>query len=88
MSVFLSYSPSTAPSSVVALVILGSNAICPSCSFNTVVDKMSLLTITPVSFKPLAFKILRSSLANLLVRPSSIASAKFMVCSSSCLGGV
>ena len=80
MSVFLSYSPSTAPSVAVCLNPLGSKTISP-CGVlaNAEVDKISLLTTTPVSPNPLSSNIFLSSLANTFVLPSSIASLNLIV---------
>ena len=88
MSVFLSYSPSTAPSLAVGLVTLGSNIMSPASVFaNVVVDKISLLTTRPVSPNPAACNFFCSSFANLFVRPSCIVSAKLNNLGSSSLGG-
>ena len=67
MSVSLSYSASAIS------VFLGSRFITPSgvCT-RLVVDKISSLITTPVSFKPALSNIFLASLANLFNLPSSI----------------
>ena len=68
----LSYSPSMP----LFLTSLGSYIISLSLtSLKTLAESSSSLIITPVSPRPLSFNILCASLANLLVRPSSTASA-------------
>ena len=88
ISVFLSYSPSTAPSVAVCLSPLGSKTIFPSGVLaNAEVERMSLLTITPVSVNPRSFNILLSSLANTFVLPSSTASLNLITLGSTSSGG-
>ena len=83
MSVFLSYSPSTLSS----LTSLGSKATPSVVCLRVVVDKISSLTTTPVSDRPNLSNCFLISLANLLVLPSSIASAKLINLGSISSGG-
>ena len=83
MSVFLSYSPSLS----VFLKPLGSNTMPSDVLAKADVDKISLLTTTPVSLNPLSFNIFLSSLAKTFVLPSSIASLNLINLGSISSGG-
>ena len=86
MSVFLSYSPRTPFS----LTSVGSNKVSLVCGslVIVVVDKISSLMTTPVSFRPLLLRMAFASLANLFTLPSDTASAKSINFSSNGLGGI